>query len=127
MITVDIVKHFLYVPAEVEEDDYLIQMMINVATAYVHNACDYFDELYEGGEFEDRNFVAQADMAILLYTAELYQNRDAYNSENVDPKPPYMVTSLYIQLQTYPNPYLCPKCGEDKRYCKNKLCKCCKE
>lgn len=125
MVTTDLVKKFMYVPAEVEEDDVIIGMFINVATAYVKNACDYFSEYYEGGEFENRDFIAQADMAILLYVSELYQNRDLYNSQNVDPKPPYMVTSLYLQLQTYPNPYLCKKCGMDTRDKKHDLL--CKE
>ena len=105
MITVDLVKKYLYIPCEVEEDDLLIRMMISTATAYAKNATNYFDELYDGGEYENDDFIKQADFFILLYTSELYQNRNLYSITKGDGvQPTYMTQSLMLQLQTYTIP-----------------------
>lgn len=105
MITVDFVKKYLYVSCEVEEDDMLIRMMINTAVSYLRNAVEHFDELYDGGEYENEDFINQADLFLLLYTSELYQNRNLYSITNGNGvQPTYMTHALMLQLQTYTIP-----------------------
>lgn len=94
MITVDDLKEYLYIPNEITNDDRTIGFMIDASYSYLRGAVDDFDALYK----QNLDFKKQADLYALFYTAELYQNRNQFNSDRGNS---YMTRSLITQLQTY--------------------------
>lgn len=93
MLSVDFIKQYLYIPAGLTEDDHIIEQFIEMARMYLKGAIDNFEAKYEALA----DFRKQSDQFMLLYVAELYQNRNMY-AEGAEPS--YNVKALMLQLQT---------------------------
>lgn len=95
MITINDAKDYIYVPASVTIDDMAIHGFIQASYAYLRGAIDNFDKLYE----ENEEFETLADLYAIMYTAELYQQRNQYSTGSSTPS--FLVKALMTQLQTY--------------------------
>lgn len=95
MITINDAKDYIYVPASVTIDDMAIHGFIQAAYIYLKGAIDNFDKLYEQNE----EFECLADLYAIMYTAELYQQRNQYSTGSSTPS--FLVKALMTQLQTY--------------------------
>lgn len=95
MITINDAKEYIYVPASVTIDDMAIHGFIQAAYTYMRGAIDNFDKLYEQNE----EFETLADLYAVMYTAELYQQRNQYSTGSSTPS--FLVKALMTQLQTY--------------------------
>lgn len=95
MITINDAKDYIYVPASVTIDDMAIHGFILAAYAYLRGAIDNFDKLYE----ENEEFETLADLYAIMYTAELYQQRNQYSTGSSTPS--FLVKALMQQMQTY--------------------------
>lgn len=95
MITINDAKDYIYVPASVTIDDMAIHGFILAAYAYLRGAIDDFDALYDTND----EFETLADLYAIMYTAELYQQRNQYSTGSSTPS--FLVKALMTQLQTY--------------------------
>ena len=95
MITINDAKDYIYVPASVTIDDMAIHGFIQAAYIYLKGAVDNFDKLYEDND----EFETLADLYAIMYTAELYQQRNQYSTGSSTPS--FLVKALMTQLQTY--------------------------
>ena len=98
MVTIDSLKEYIYIPRDSHADDGLLATALDAASVYIQNACDNYESLYENNE----NFRKQADLAITIHAAEIFNNRLLMSGK--DARPNFFVQGLILQLQSFEAP-----------------------
>lgn len=92
MITVQEAKTYLNI--DYDDHDGLIESFIEAAHAYLNNAVDNFDLLYE----QDSDFKKLADLVAKFFVGELYDNREQMQAEK---NTSFMYRSIITQMQLF--------------------------
>lgn len=83
-----------YLNIDYTDHDAMLQGFIEVAHAYLKNAVDDFDIIYE----QDESFKALADLVTKFLVGELYDNREQMQAEK---NTSFMYRSIITQMQLY--------------------------
>lgn len=92
MIAVEEIKTYLNI--DYSDHDGLLESFIEVAHAYLKNAVDNFDVLYE----QDGDFRRLADLVTKFFVGELYDNREQMQAEK---NTGFMYRSVITQMQLF--------------------------